>query len=198
MFMTIRSWSIPKRARQLTALVILAVTLALAGPALAHERIEVGPYVIVVGWQNEPPIVGERNAILLEVTEGETPVEGVESGLNLELLYGGQSYRSNLSPAGEPGVYLAELFPTVRGQYSVHLIGTIGDTAVDVTVEPEEVFPGSRLQFPQAQPDPLDMQEQIAVLEGQLETARLLAIGGLVAGLIGLVVAALGLRRRAP
>jgi hypothetical protein len=195
--MTIRSWSIPRSTRWLAALAALAITLARAQPALAHERIEIGPYVIILGWQNEPPIVGERNAIRLEVTEGETPVEGVESSLNLELFYGGQSYRSNLSPAGEPGVYLAELFPTVRGQYSAHLVGTIGDTAVDVTVEPEEVFPGSRLQFPQAQPDPLEMQQQIAALEGQLETTRLLAVGGLVAGLIGLVVAALSRRRRA-
>jgi hypothetical protein len=128
--------------------------LALTRPAFAHERIEVGPYVIILGWQNEPPVVGERNAILIEVSEAGSPVEGVESGLNLEVLYGGQSYRSNLNPAGEAGVYTAELWPTVRGQYSVHLVGAIGDTVVDVTVEPEEVFPGSRLQFPQPSPTP--------------------------------------------
>jgi hypothetical protein len=175
--------------RAAAALIAVLLLLALARPALAHERIEVGPYVIVLGWRTEPPIVGERNAILLEVSEGEAPVEGVEATLNLELLYGGQAYRSNLSPAGEPGLYEATVFPTVRGQYAVRLLGTIGATAVDVEVEPEEVFPGARIQFPEAQPDPLEMQERLAALEGQLGLARALAIAGLLLGLAGLVAA---------
>jgi hypothetical protein len=188
---------LPGAARFVAALLVVIGLLAVARPALAHERIEVGPYVIIVGWLNEPPIVGERNAILLEVSEGDAPVKDVESGLNLELLYGGQSYRSNLVPAGEPGVYLAELFPTVRGQYTVRLFGNIGTTEVDVEVEPEEVFPGARIQFPQPLPDPLALEQRLAELEGQLGLSRALALGGLLLGLLGLAVA-IWSRRRPP
>ena len=44
----------------------LLIAECLARPVLAHSRAEVGPYVIVVGWENEPVIVGERNAVPAE------------------------------------------------------------------------------------------------------------------------------------
>ena len=59
--------------QRITAVLLLTIFLSLVVtpvPALAHARIEVGPYVIIVGWVEEPVIVGERNAILIEVTQG--------------------------------------------------------------------------------------------------------------------------------
>lgn len=168
--------------------------------ALAHSRVEIGPYAVVVGWLQEPPIVGERNALVIEISENEAPVEGVEATLDAELLYGGRSFRTNLNPTVTPGLYTAEIFPTVRGQYAVHLFGAIGDVEVDEIVEPEEVFPASRIQFPQAQPDPGELQKEfqadVAELESQLGTARLLAVAGVVTGLLGTGLAAFGLLRR--
>ncbi len=54
--------------RILALLLALTIIILSQRTALAHERVEIGPYVIVVGWVNEPAIVGERNALFLEIT----------------------------------------------------------------------------------------------------------------------------------
>jgi hypothetical protein len=150
--------------------------------AHAHTRVEVGPYALIVGWVSEPPIVGERNALYIEILENEQPLTGAEATLDGELQYGDRTFRVNLNPTSEPGIYHAELFPTVRGQYALRLFGTLGETDVDETIEPEEVFAASRLHFPEPQPDPRDLQQEIAQLQSDLQTARALAIGGLLVG----------------
>ncbi|MCA9968731.1 MAG: hypothetical protein KC425_00875 [Anaerolineales bacterium] len=192
--MTINLW---KRALALAGLLLLLAVPA----ARAHTRVTVGPYAIVVGWVTEPPIVGERNALFFEITEDGAPVTGAEAGLRAVIQYGGRTFQANLNPVAErPGEYTAELVPTIRGQYSVQLTGSLGDLAVDETIEPEEVFPADRLQFPEPQPDARALQQElrdsVAALEAQLRTARLLAIGGLVLGLAGLGVGAAGWRAR--
>ena len=168
-----------------------------AAPALAHTRIEVGPYVVVIGWEKEPVIVGERNAILLEITEDEAPVEGAAGTLDLALEYAGRTYRANLAPAeGKPGRYLAEVYPTVRGQYEVHLTGMIGQTQVDERAKPEEVASADVLQFPEAQPDARELNLALRDLEARLGTAYALAVGGITVGVMGLGLAAFALIRR--
>ncbi len=174
----------------LVVLVTTAVQLA-----HAHTRTEVGPYAIVVGWAQEPPIIGERNALVIEITQDEQPVTGVEATLDAELIYGGRQFRVNLVPTAEPGVYTADIFPTVRGQYGIRLFGAINDVEVDVVVEPEEVFPADRLHFPQPQPDPIELQKELQTiqeeLQAELASARLLALAGLGIGLAGLLMAVL-------
>ena len=177
-------------------LIVLISTLLTVEPALAHSRIEVGPYVIIVGWVEEPAIVGERNAILIEVTEDGEPVAGLEATLDLTVLYAGRSFIGNLSPTGTPGVYHAEIYPTVRGQYTVLLTGMIGDLEIDEQVEPEEVLSARVLQFPEAQPELLDLQTSVDALQAQLQTAYILAIVGTVLGLLGVSVAVFALLRR--
>ena len=163
--------------------------------AYAHTRVEVGPYAVVVGWLMEPPVIGERNAVIVEVheIEGNIPVSGVDATLDAEFMYGGQVFRANLNPTETPGLYTAEIFPTVRGQYSVRLFGTIEDLEVDEVIEPEEVFPASRIQFPEAQPEPRDLQQQIVGLEAEVQSARTLAMIGLGIGVLGLIIGAFGL-----
>lgn len=176
--------------------VVLLLVLLTAQTALAHTRVEIGPYVVVVGWLHEPPVVGERNALVFEFSEGEQPVIGVEANLSAEVLYAGRSFSTNLTPTETPGTYTAELFPTVRGQYEVRLFGKIGEVDVDETIEPEEVFPAARIQFPQAQPDPIELQEEITALQADLQSARILAYVGIGLGLLGFVMALITLLRR--
>ena len=120
---------------------------------LAHEHITVGDYELEIGWVEEPPIVGQQNAILVIVSNtsgGEAqPVEDVSS-LVVTISYGGQSKTLTLQPLGEdtPGQFVAPILPTVPGQYTVTLGGTLGNTAVEAEVEPEEVEPADTLQFP--------------------------------------------------
>ena len=187
--------------RALSTLAIAAALSALfalrqARPALAHTRIVVGPYVLVIGWANEPVIVGERNAITLAITEDGTPVEGAEGTLDFALEYAGRTYRGNLAPDVKPGSYRAEVFPTVRGQYEVHLSGAIGDLPVDVRARPEEVLAGEVIQFPEPQPDARELGQTVAELEGRVGTAYALAIGGVIVGVAGLGLAAFSLLRR--
>lgn len=187
-------------ARYILLSIFVSFILLMPRSALAHERIEIGPYSVVVGWQEEPAIVGERNALLLIVTEGDAPLSGVEATLDVELLYGGRSFRTNLTPSPTPGEYTAEIFPTVRGQYEVRLFGAIGSESVDAIVAPEEIFSASRIQFPEAQPDILELQETFQTetdeLQAQLQTLRLLAYAGLGIGILGLVIAVFALRRQ--
>lgn len=188
----------PGRAAVQAALAAVILALMFAFPALAHTRVEVGPYVIVLGWENEPVVVGERNALLIEVAEGEEPVVGLEGLLEITVLYGGRSFIGQIAPTEKPGVYAAEIFPTRRGQYEVHLTGRINDVAVDEFLEPEEVLPADILQFPETQPDPGAMQGEIETLARRVQTAQTFAYAGLAAGVIGILTAVAALVRRRP
>ena len=134
---------------------LLAIMALLASyqKVLAHETITVGNYEIEIGWANEPPVVGQQNAIVVNVSDtssGEAqPVEDVSS-LTVTVSYGGQSKELTLQPLGEdtPGQFVAPILPTVAGQYTITLGGKLGETAVDAQVEPEEVQPADTLQFP--------------------------------------------------
>ncbi len=70
-----------KHIQQLSRLTMACAFLSLlfvsvgVRSALAHERVELGPYVVVVGWVKEPAIVGERNALFLQITEDGEPVK---------------------------------------------------------------------------------------------------------------------------
>jgi hypothetical protein len=166
---------------------------ATAVPIYAHERVEIGPYTLIVGWENEPVIVDERNAIVVYVSRNGAPITDLEGTLRLELLYAGRSFRGNLHPSGEPGRYRAEVLPTVRGQYTVRLFGQIEDLEIDELVDPEEVLAGRILQFPEAQPDQRELLAAVAALEDQVAQANRLAIAGLIAGLLGIGVAGVAL-----
>lgn len=178
-------------------ILFLALLLGTFAPtANAHTRTEVGPYVLIVGWQSEPVIVGERNALIVDIhTQDEEPVAGVESTLDLEVLYAGREFRSNLSATETVGFYTAEIFPTVRGQYSVRLFGTIGNETIDVVVEPEEVFSAARIQFPEPLPDTRELQTELTAMQEALAAARTTAFIGIGFGILGTALAIFSLLR---
>jgi hypothetical protein len=156
--------------------------------AFAHESITVGDYTLEIGWLSEPPIVGQQNAIVVNVsTSDEQPVEDV-SGLTVTLSYGGQDKALTLQPLGEdtPGQFVAPILPTVAGQYTVSLGGTMGDTAVDADVEPEEVKPADTLQFPSV---------ESAAQNTSMGLVNWLIYLSLLIGLIALVLAMMALRK---
>lgn len=173
-----------------TAVLLACVLVLLVVPTThAHVRVEVGPYVVVVGWLAEPPVVGERNSLTVEISEDGQPVTDAAATLNVELQYGPERFRANLQPTAVPGLYTIDIFPTVRGQYAVRLFGSLGDTAVDETVRPEEVFPASNLQFPEPMPDPRELQREVTALESELQTMRTLTYAALAVGAVSLLLA---------
>ena len=138
----------------LPALLITLIAILMSYQiALAHESITVGDYTLEVGWLSEPPIVGQQNAIVVNVstTSDKKPVEDV-SGLTVTISYGGQNKTLTLQPLGEdtPGQFVAPILPTVPGQYTVDLAGKLGNTDVKADVQPEEVQSADMLQFPSA------------------------------------------------
>jgi len=144
----------------------------------AHEGITIGDYDLEIGWLTEPPITGQMNAIVLNVTKGEEePVEDV-SNLTVSVSYAGQSKALILQPLGEdtPGQFIAPILPAAQGQYSVHLGGKLGDTDVSADVEPEEVQSPVGIQFPI-----VDASSQ----NSGLGLTGWLAVLGLIFGLVG-------------
>ena len=134
-------------------LIALIVLLLNYQTVLAHVDVTVGNYELEIGWVNEPPVAGQQNAVLVIVSDASggdpQPVEDVSS-LTVTISYGGQSKNLTLEPLGEdtPGQFMAPLLPTIPGQYTVTLGGRLGDTPVDLDVEPEEVAPADTIQFP--------------------------------------------------
>ena len=50
----------------LVALIALAISFQIV---LAHETVTVGDYEIEIGWVSEPPIVGQQNAVVVNVAK---------------------------------------------------------------------------------------------------------------------------------
>ena len=54
---------------KLAILLVLAITISMAGNAYAHKSEVVGDYKIEVGWKNEPPVAGIDNAVEVVVSQ---------------------------------------------------------------------------------------------------------------------------------
>ncbi len=175
-------------------LIILLLVLV-TGTALAHERIVSGDYALTVGWLDEPPIVGFKNAALVEVAtaKDDKPVAGAEGTLTAQIIYGGQSKDLLLTPLeGQAGTYVGDFIPTQRGTYTLRVGGTINGQAVDVRTDIEEVVTPDSLAFPAPQGD---LQKSIDALQNDLNTTRLFALIGAALGIVGLIAAGVALGR---
>lgn len=183
------------------SLIIVLILLALvpAGAAVAHERIEVGDYALVLGWLDEPPLVGLKNAAIVEISRigDDSPVEDAEFSLVVQIEYGGQTRDLVLRPLEEqPGVYAADFIPTRRGTYTLKVSGDLNGQAIDISNDLEEVESASGAEFPEAQPSPADLQQSIDRLSDEVGTARAFGVAGAALGTIGLVLAGVALRAR--
>lgn len=206
----------------LTLAASLLLALVAAGTALAHEHREVGSYEIEVGWRNEPAYVNQPNGLHLgvmsleeaneseegehEEVEGEDAhgsggaVENLVGTLQAEIIFGDQTRQLELrSVSGEPGVYTADILPTVPGSYIFHIFGNIEGNAIDETFNSadgsfSDIEPLDELQFPETA-NALGGQTLVASQQ-DVNNARLFGIGGLVLGALGLLVGVMALVRR--
>ena len=121
-----------KKNFAIASLFALLLALAAIGIASAHTTVTNGPYNVEIGWLDEPPIVGQMNAIIMNLTTSDgkaTPVTDPTTGLTLTVSYGGQSKALTLQPLGEdtPGQYDAPMLPAVAGLYTVDVTGKLAD-----------------------------------------------------------------------
>lgn len=117
-------------------LVLVAMLVSALAPALAgaHERKDVGPYRLVIGWGDEPAFSGLKNAVEVDVADlqGQPVAEGAT--LSVDVAFGDQHMPLPLRPVrAVPGKYRAVLLPTRAGTYAFHITGNVKEQAVDVT-----------------------------------------------------------------
>ena len=176
----------------LPAVLLASIALLMSfGVALAHTTVHAGKYTIEVGWFDEPPVVGQRNAVVVNIADSGDATKTVDvSKLLVSMSYGGQSKALTLQPLSEDTTnqYVAPLLPMIPGLYTVQLRGQVGDgTDVNLDVQPEEVVPADALAFPGV---PAGSQGQ-----GGFGPAVWLSGGALLVALLALGLSIVGLRR---
>jgi hypothetical protein len=185
--------------RRLLPAIVLALSLVLSvvGIAFAHGTTQAGDYTLVIGFHNEPVLVGMPNSLDLFVTNTQTgeKINGLESTLQAEISFGSSKKTLKIYPQEDiDGAYSADLVPAKVGDYTWHIFGKINDQVVDVsmTAAPDtfgSVEPLSNYAFPAA-------GSGAAEAAASAQTALYVGIAGIVLGLAGLVIGISALRRR--
>lgn len=151
------------------ALLALVLTFTIV---FAHEGVKVGNYEIEVGWLDEPPVVGLRNAVVINVADTTNEDKKVDvSQLLVTVAYGGQTKALKLQPLSEESKnqYIAPIIPTIAGEYTIQLRGKIANEVVNSDVAIEEVTPTDSLAFPNtsagqpAQPAPIRLVDWVSI-----------------------------------
>ncbi len=166
-----------KHFHRLLASMGLVVALGLMVPMIvsAHEsrKVDSNKYQFVVGWLNEPAFSGVLNSVDLSVynlaanatpaasSDGGddaplgTPVDGLVDTLKVDVVSGDKKMTLDLQPRfKQPGKYSGYVIPTVAGDYSFHIYGTINGDAIDETFTSGpntfgSVIDAKTIQFPQ-------------------------------------------------
>ncbi|HKY51199.1 MAG TPA: hypothetical protein VJP45_08070 [Candidatus Limnocylindria bacterium] len=189
----------------IAALVIAASFIAFSTAASAHETRNVGPYVFVVGWLNEPAIQGQPNAATVRITDPRvTPAKAVlevEKTLTIRVFSGGLTtpYTGTVRAVfGQPGLYALDVIPTAAGGYRYQLTGKVEALDVNETFESgpgrfNDVQAATSIQFPDRVPGGGDLARELEQLRTTADQTRLFTIVALVVALAAL---ALTLMRR--
>ncbi len=175
------------------AVLLLVGLLVFPTTVWAHQNVTVGDYTVEYGWVNEPAIVGQANAVVVNITptnaDPAKPVDVDASGLQVQAAYGGQTKALTLQPLGEdtPGQFVAPITPMRAGKYTVHFSGKIGTTTFNNDVQPEEVQTADLVQFPTLENAQAGSSSSLPIILG---------VAGILLGAAGLVLGAIALIRK--
>ena len=183
-----------KKSVSLLLVLVLCVSALLLNfqTVFAHTPVTDGTYTIEVGWTEEPPIVGQRNAIVINVSDSAKADAVIDiSMLVVEVSYGGQTKTLTLQPLSEDSKnqYIAPILPAVAGKYTVKLSGMLGSTTISNSVDPEEVQGIDVLSFPSV---PAEKPAQAA----GFGLSAWIAIAALIVGMAGLVLGFLAFQKK--
>ena len=194
------------RFRAIVATIAVAASLAAhPGTADAHERRNLGPYQVVVGWLEEPAFSGVANAVDFRVMDTRStpakPVEGLEKTLTVQVFQGGSTTPYNApfrTRFGNPGAYAADIIPTREGSYRFVIKGKIETLEVNETFESgpgrfDEIRPITQLQYPDKVPAGAELGRTLDDIRSTTDQVRIIAI---VALLLAAAAVALPLIRR--
>ncbi len=179
--------------RVLVVLSLLLGILFIVSAVSAHQNITVGDYTVEYGWVNEPAVVGQPNAVVINITSNISSTAEIDtSAFTIQVVFGPQNKQLTLQPLGEntPGQFIAPITPMMAGVYTVHLGGNIGTTAFNTDVQPEEVKTADVVQFPAADPP------AAASNASSFGVAGWLGIVGIVLGAFGTVLGLVSFARK--
>ncbi len=188
----------------MAGIALLCALLGAPNAALAHERRALGggKYDVVVGWENEPAYVNQRNAVGIRVSKAGTnpaePVTGLEKTLKVQIRQGSQTRPFELHSAfGQPGYYVADLVPTRPGDYVWTFSGSIGTDSINETFDSadgkfDSVTASSDVEFPVAAPDPDQVRVQLQSAQATAQSAQTVAYIGTGIGIVGFLAAIAG------
>ena len=132
------------------------------GIAFGHTIDSVDNYRLEIGWMNEPVVSGETNGIELFVSPFEPDLDlknqifqngipDLEKSLKMQLVF--QDHKITLPLEADhniPGKYYAFVNPTISGYYQANILGTIGESAVSLSMHPPKVDERSYIEFPES------------------------------------------------
>jgi hypothetical protein len=188
----------PRKFAFLAALIAL---LIVPTTALAHERRTIGngKYDVTVGWDSEPAYAGLKNGASIRIAQAGSnpavPVEGADKTLKVQIRQGATTREFPLRAVfGQPGYYVADILPTRDGDYQWTFVGSINGDQVNEKFDTADgkfnkVEPATALQFPQALPDPTQEGAAVAAAQSEAQSARMLGMGGIALGVLGLLAA---------
>ncbi len=123
--------------------------------ASAHISRSFGQYIVEVGWNNEPALTGQMNAIQVTVVKGShvdtgKPVINALANLKTSVKFGTITKPVDFLPSPTTnGQYLSSIVPTKTGTYALVLSGTVEGQAVDAEIPLDQVDSIDTISFPQ-------------------------------------------------
>ena len=152
--------------------------------SFAHISKTFGNTTIDAGWLSEPPLAGDLNSIVLQVSRGpsgeQTPVANALANLTLSIKSGTITKALDFQPSPTTdGGYESVILPTRLGPYSLVLQGDIKGQKVDTEFKIEDVESKSIFSFPDSSIDTTNtnninqqVQDGISKLSNDIQKSR--------------------------
>ena len=152
--------------------------------SFAHISKTFGNTTIEAGWISEPPLVGDLNSIVLQVSSGasseQTPVANALANLTLSVKSGTITKVLDFQPSPTTdGGYEGTVIPTRVGPYSLVLQGDVKGQKVDSEFKIEDVESKSIFSFPDSSIDTTNtnninqqVQDGISKLSNDIQKSR--------------------------
>lgn len=152
--------------------------------SFAHISKTFGNTTIEAGWLSEPPLAGDLNSIVLQVSRGpsgeQTPVANALANLTLSVKSGTITKVLDFQPSPTTdGGYESVILPTRVGPYSLVLQGDIKGQKVDTEFKIEDVESKSIFSFPDSSIDTTNtnninqqVQDGISKLSNDIQKSR--------------------------
>jgi hypothetical protein len=197
---------VPARCAAVAAILGAAVLALLPGESPAHEHRAVGngAFQVEVGWENEPAVEGDKNALTVQIVRADaanSPVENADRTLRAEVRQGTQTRQLTLSPVPQqPGEYRSEFVPTRGGDYIFTLTGAIDNVQIREQFDTadgkiDSIRPLADQQFPVVAGGPADVASAVRSAQADAQTARTIGLVGIGIAVLGLLTALVALIR---